>query len=141
MSDRGSDKLAAVFEVAQAKLNENAHKGGWEEDRLYDLIYLFDQEVAEFKRAIARRQATGRHGVLDELGDVVNYGTMIADKLGAFKENTPSCACRVHGETPMPREMPLSFEIRAIGDTSRGTIPDDAQTGTERLLERWDREC
>lgn len=76
----------------EAKLRENDHKGGWEDDELDSLANRAVEELQELQRAIAAfedirysHSATAEdlkvaaREVLREAADVANFAMMIAD--------------------------------------------------------------
>ena len=67
--------------LMQGKLNENAHKGNWDNCEMGYLRRRLSQEVAELKRALdkhKRGNATAED-VRNECADVANFAMMIAD--------------------------------------------------------------
>lgn len=82
-------KKLELFRLAMArKLDENAHKGGWEEEKISYFFERLIEESVELRDAIIefRRHpdASRAKEVLGEAADVANFALMIADVVGAL---------------------------------------------------------
>lgn len=69
-----------VFSFAahmQSKLEENAHKGGWDDDSAEELLARLVEETRELRTAI--RKGKPKAEVVEEAADVANFAMMIAE--------------------------------------------------------------
>lgn len=64
-------------EQMESKLQENDHKGGWEECDPFWLLDRLKEEIFELKLSMARQE---NEDVIKECADVANFAMMIADK-------------------------------------------------------------
>lgn len=62
----------------QRKLDDNAHKPGWDRDTFAALIKRLRQEVDELERATSRRGLIKKE-IVKEAADVANFAYFIAD--------------------------------------------------------------
>lgn len=80
-------------EVMEAKLRENDHKGGWEEDSPSDLFARLMEESNELERSFEPvagcvpvvHDAALASKVAREAADVANFAMMIADVCGGLR--------------------------------------------------------
>jgi hypothetical protein len=87
------DTLDRFQDVMLAKLNENAHKGGWKAIHPRELLLRARWELDELERAITTwekcktpvSKAFQGDAVAREAADVANYCVFIADVCGGLK--------------------------------------------------------
>lgn len=68
-------------------LNDNIHKGGWEEMSIQEIYCRLLDEVEELGQAIASGGYSSY--IPDEATDVANFAMMIFDNLMSNRDNTP----------------------------------------------------
>lgn len=64
------------------KLQENDHKGGWQDESYSSLFNMLEKEVRELCSALIDNRSAGSEleDVRSEAADVANFAMMIADK-------------------------------------------------------------
>jgi NTP pyrophosphatase (non-canonical NTP hydrolase) len=70
----------------ERKLRLNDHKGGWTHESIDYLLERLDEEVEELKKALHPMRKDDPQRLLKEAVDVANFCMMIADVVGALKD-------------------------------------------------------
>ena len=65
--------------LMDTKLQENDYKGGWDQDKIEQLLYKLECEVIELKNTFECLDSPT--AVVSECADVANFAMMIADKM------------------------------------------------------------
>lgn len=69
-------------ELMEARLMENDHKGGWENDMPTALLVRMMEETGELAREMVLRQVSSPTQLAREAADVANFAMMIAETSG-----------------------------------------------------------
>ncbi|MDP9437399.1 MAG: hypothetical protein M3P49_01405 [Actinomycetota bacterium] len=111
---RGEREVMALAEIQLQKLAENAHKPGWKDESLGDLLEGLFEEVRELEQDVLDLIVALKYGTDDEewmekkihdigreCADVNNRSTFIADVAGALKGRRSAVRIRRYYE-PAP---------------------------------------
>ncbi len=138
LSPQTEDVLRWFVEVMRAKLLANEHKGGWQNDRVSDLLRRLHEETGELAEAISLLALIEE--IVGEAADVANFAMMIADRVkhgGIRPEDRAAC-----GVTPEASAPSIPHAIRqalhavarerakaAIGYSDAGALLLEAPAG------------
>lgn len=85
-------EVTVFAELMEAKLRENDHKGGWQQDPVTALMARLKEETDELRAVLSRRagSATPRSYAAEvgrEAADIANFAMMVADVCGALNND------------------------------------------------------
>ena len=79
---RGEEEVKWFSEQMLAKLERDAHKGGWEDETYFGLLSGVTREVFELTEELTTSlfEEYDYEAIIKECADVANFAMMIADK-------------------------------------------------------------
>lgn len=118
---RLSPEVLSFAQLMQIKLDENSHKGGWDQCHIGYLMQRLEEEMGELKDALSDANEGEEVGL--EAADVANFAMMIADRTGwlRFAEcNNVDCNWR--------GPIPECYYLRAPGSPIGPLCPKCRET-------------